>query len=59
MVRRLLPMVPPELAVIDRECEVVRRMIVVGGGILVVVSGEMVVMCRMMGFVWPKLAVVS
>ena len=31
LMRRLLPVVPPELAVIDRECEVVRRMMVVNG----------------------------
>ena len=34
VVGRLLPVVPPELAVIDRECEVARRMMVVNGRFL-------------------------
>ena len=47
------------MAVVDRECDVVRRMMVVSGEILAVVSGEMVVMRWLMGLVRRKLAVVG
>ncbi len=59
VVGRLLPVVPPELAVVDRECEAVGRVMVVNVGILMVASAEVVVLRRLVGLVRRKLAVVK
>ena len=57
VVRRLLPVVPPELAVIDRECEVVGWMMVVKGRVLAMVRCELVLIGRKLVVVRRELAV--